>query len=284
MDFTLVTPNANMTYEVADMVTINWSYEGTVNDVEFLYSTASDDFLSPEIIIDSVANEAPFEFDWAVPNDISHTVRVMVRSLTDDGYDISDVDFRIRGKFFITDPVDSTPVEIGKDYMIYWDSTGDIPNVKLYYDINDGNGGYPYTIPVAGGSIGNCLPTSPVTICFLSFFWEDVPDTLSALARIKIVDSRVNEDDVINESPQFGIIGSLTIVAPNDGEDWRVDSTHNITWTWGGTIPVVKLYYAVDGTQESPDWQEIDPGIVKDYGPGGLFEDGEQVDGDNNNI
>jgi hypothetical protein len=46
----------------------------------------------------------------------------------------------------------------------------------------------------------------------------------------------------------------------------------------------VKLYYAINGTQANPTWLEIDPGIVKDYGPGGLFADGAQANGANNTI
>ncbi|MCK5178928.1 MAG: hypothetical protein KAR32_05300, partial [Candidatus Omnitrophica bacterium] len=291
-DFELSVPNTAITYEVDDTISITWTNTGSpVNNVQLLYSTdpSNDDpalwtdFANAVTIADSTGNNSPF--DWPAPDAISSTVRVLVRSLTDDGFDISDVDFRIRGKLNITSPVLNDPVDIGQAYLIQWTSTGTIPNVDIYYDINDGKGAngevgggddYPYTI-VAG--LVNCVPAGAATTCNGSFDWAsatppNVPDMPTALAKIKIVDSRGTESDVINESPKFNIVGNFTIVSPNDDEDWRVNSTHNITWTWGGTIPVVKLYYAIDGTQAIPTWVEIDPLVTKDYSLDGLQQNG----------
>ena len=95
-----------------------------------------------------------------------------------------------------------------------------IDNVKtgglsfVYYDINDGKGAdgsvgggddYPYTI-VAG--LANCTPTGGATTCTSSFDWANatppnVPDTPTALAKIKIVDSRGSESDVIKASERY---------------------------------------------------------------------------------
>jgi len=167
-----------------------------------------------------------------------------------------------------------------RPYTIEWDATGTIPNVDVVYDINDGNGAngipgdaddYPYTIAT---DVVSCTPVAPATTCSSSYNWPSVPDRPTALARIKVIDSRAEESDVVGISEHFNIVGNLTLVAPDGNEDWRVNTTHNITWTWGGTIAVVKLYYAVDGDQGTPTWVEIDPGVTKDYSGDGLQQDG----------
>ena len=286
-DFTLSIPNTATTYEVDDTIAITWTNTGSpVDNVQLLYSTDSDndnptlwtDFLNPVEIENSIGNSSPY-ISWSVPDDISTTVRVLVRSTTDDGFDISDVEFRIRGKLLITAPVFEEPVAIGQDYMIKWNTTGTIPNVDIVYDTNDGNDNYP--LAIMGAPDPDNFPGVNVEATNVpnngKFLWKNVPDTPTNLAKIKIVDSRSGESDVLDESFKFNIIGNFTIVSPNDGEDWRVNSTHNITWTWGGTIPEVTLWYALDGTQASPTWWQIDTTL--DYSG-----DGKQQDGDNNNI
>jgi hypothetical protein len=264
-DFTVLSPNGGVTYQVDDVVPVTWTNKGTAASVELSYSTASNNFSAPVIIASPTSNDGAF--DWTIPDDISSTARVRARSLSDDGFDISDTDFRIRGKLNITAPVLGTPVPIGQSYTIQWAATGTIPQVDILYDTNNGTGGYPYVI---ADNYADCVPVSPATQCGGSFVWNNIADTPTASARIKIVDSRVAESDVINVSPQFNIVGNLTLVTPNGSEDWRVGTVHNVTWTWGGTISLVKLYYATDGDQPSPTWIEIDPAVVKDYSADGL--------------
>jgi ankyrin repeat protein len=46
----------------------------------------------------------------------------------------------------------------------------------------------------------------------------------------------------------------ITVTSPNGGEEWRVDSTYNITWTSEGTSGAVKLEYSIDNGSA---WTEI---------------------------
>jgi Leucine-rich repeat (LRR) protein len=45
----------------------------------------------------------------------------------------------------------------------------------------------------------------------------------------------------------------LTVTSPNGGEDWKVDSTYNITWTSNGTSGNVKIEYS---TNNGSSWTE----------------------------
>ncbi len=40
---------------------------------------------------------------------------------------------------------------------------------------------------------------------------------------------------------------ALTIVSPNGGEQWQVDSSYPIEWSWSGTITDVNLSHSTDG-------------------------------------
>ncbi|MCK5081364.1 MAG: hypothetical protein KAR31_00525, partial [Candidatus Omnitrophica bacterium] len=305
-DFTLSAPNGGAYYEVDDTLEITWSDTGsTVTDVKLAYSKdpSNDDpafwtdFANSVDILQGSTTGNDGSYIWTIPNNISSTVRVMVRSDTDNGFDISDEEFRIRGKLEITVPTSTDQFDIGTTETIEWTTTGTIEQVDILYDIYDGKGydgiagnaddyknlgtdGNPNTgdetLNVIADDYDNCTPDTGETTCSYSFAWPNVPDEPTANARIKIVDSRASESDVIDESDPFGIVGNFTIVEPNGGDDWRVNSTCNIRWNWGGTIPVVTLYYAADGDEGNPDdWIEI---VTKDYSGDGKVQDGDNGD------
>jgi len=52
---------------------------------------------------------------------------------------------------------------------------------------------------------------------------------------------------------------TITVTSPNGGENWLVNSTHNITWTYTGTIDNVRLTYSSDG---GSTWTTIKNSIV----------------------
>jgi hypothetical protein len=60
--------------------------------------------------------------------------------------------------------------------------------------------------------------------------------------------SQVGDATVFDVSDaNFTIRGGFTITSPVGGEAWAVGSTHDITWTTGGTIPNVKLQLSTNG-------------------------------------
>ncbi|MFH1800513.1 MAG: hypothetical protein ABH891_06685 [Candidatus Omnitrophota bacterium] len=273
-DFTVSAPNGNATYEVGDPFTIVWTNKGLVPTVELAYGTNGDDFSAPQVFAGAYDNGNDYgsSYGWTIPNAIGTNVRVRVRSISDDGFGISGANFRIRGKLVAELPDDQTKAPIGQNYTIQWKSYGTIPTVKIHYDTLNGTGGYPNEITP---SASNCTPVAPQTPCTSTFLWNNIPDTPATQAKIRIMDTRANENDVLTYTAPFQIVGNVTVVAPNDGEDWRVDSHKNITWTWGGSIPVIKLYYTKEpGDPEIVNWIEIDPLVVKDYSADGLQQNG----------
>ncbi|MEJ2567323.1 MAG: leucine-rich repeat domain-containing protein [candidate division WOR-3 bacterium] len=53
----------------------------------------------------------------------------------------------------------------------------------------------------------------------------------------------------------------LTVTSPNGGEDWKVDSTYDITWTSSPTSSNVKIEYSIDN---GSNWLEIITAIPAD--------------------
>jgi len=49
----------------------------------------------------------------------------------------------------------------------------------------------------------------------------------------------------------IGATPTVTVTAPNGGENWTANTSHNITWTSTGTIANVKIEYTTDGTNYS---------------------------------
>ncbi|MFA7001656.1 MAG: hypothetical protein WC352_05885 [Candidatus Omnitrophota bacterium] len=280
-DILLSAPNGGLTYDSGDPFTVTWTNKGTVPHVELTYSTAGANFTTPTPV--TIHSQWPngagigTTYAWTIPDAIGRNVRVRVRSLTDESLDISDADFRIRGKIVPDSPDSADRVPIGKNFTIRWRSYGSIPNVKIHYDTANGAGGYPYQIV---SSAPGCAVVAPATYCDGTYVWTNIPDTAAAQARVRIADTRPLESDVVQVTEPFQIIGNFTIVSLNGGQVLRVAENHDIVWTWGGTIPVVKLYYTREtGDPDSVAWTEIDPLVVKNFSG-----DGKQQNGANNTI
>ncbi len=227
--FTVMAPNGTEILTVGDPQNITWTTVGTVANVKFDYSTDSGSTY-PNSIVGSAPNTGTYS--WTVPDAISTNVRVRVMSATDvDAFDASNANFKIRGKFTITAPNGGEQWKIAQAQSITWATTGTISNVKIYYSMNSGST-FPNVISA------NTANTN-------SYAWT-VPDTPTANARIRVED--VNDATVVDDSnTNFSIQGFFTLTAPNGGEAWAVASSQNITWTWGGTIPNVKLSYSTNG-------------------------------------
>jgi hypothetical protein len=227
--FTLTSPNGAEVWTVGDTHPITWTSLGTVANVKLSYSTNSG-ATYPNTIIASTPNDG--SYDWSIPDAISTTVRVKVESAIDvDAFDVSNADFKIRGKFAVTSPNGGELWQINQNKSITWSTTGTIANVRIYYSIDSG-ATFPNTIVASVANIN-------------SYTWL-VPDNRTPSARIRV--ENIADNSVFDDSDaDFRIQGFVALTAPNGGEVWIAQDARNITWTWGGTMPKVKLSYSIDG-------------------------------------
>ncbi|MFH1062049.1 MAG: hypothetical protein V1747_04095 [Candidatus Omnitrophota bacterium] len=248
--FTLLTPNGSEIMTVGNTFTITWNTIGTVANVDLHYST--NNFLSANAVVGSTPNDGTHT--WTVPDSISTTVKVRVKSSIDpDAYDISNADFKIRGDFTVTSPNGGELWAINQSNNITWDTIGTIANVRILYSTNAG-ATYPNTVTNSAANTE-------------TYSWT-VPDTATAMARIRVLD--VSDATVYDDSDaNFRMQGFFTLNLPNGGEYWVVGTAHNINWTWGGTLPSAKLSYSTDSGITYPNL--INAAAPNGVGSGGTF-------------
>ncbi len=234
--FSVTSPSGGEIWTVNESKNITWTTIGTVANVRLDYSTDGGSTY-PNVITLSAANAGTYS--WTVPDAISTTVKVRVMSTTDtDAFAVSGADFKIRGTLAITTPNGGELWKINQLNNITWVRTGSIANVKIEYSTNSG-ATYPNLI----------VASTPAST--LNYAWT-IPDVPTPSARIMITD--VSDSTVFtSSSADFRIQGFFTVTSPVGGEAWIVGSTHPITWTWGGTIPLVKITYSTDGGVTFPD-------------------------------
>ncbi|MGE5280051.1 MAG: hypothetical protein ACM3L6_04830, partial [Deltaproteobacteria bacterium] len=236
-NITVAAPNGNEAWIVGSKYNILWTKTGSIANVKLEYSTDGGGTY-PSLILASIGAGVG-TYEWTIPDDRSQTCRVKVTDTTDSSvFDTSNADFKIRGNLVVTAPNGSEQWAVESLHDITWTRTGSIPTVKLEYSI-DGGSTYPNTIIASTDASAETYP------------WT-IPDTISNLARVRVVDTT---DSTVNDisNANFKIMGVLELTSPNAGtEAWEVGSSHPITWNRTGSIANVKLEYSIDGGSTFP--------------------------------
>ncbi len=255
--FTLTAPNGAEIWTVAQSRTIAWTNTGTVSLVKLELSTNGGTAYQPiqenyQTLNDGVVQNTG-AYTWTVEDAISTQVRIRVSSSTDsDANDASDGNFKIQGSLTITNPNGGENFPIGQLRDISWLRLGSIANVKITYSTDAGTT-YPNVIVAS-------TPANP------TFYPWTVADAPTTMARVKVED--VSDATVFDASDaSFNIQGNFTISAPNGGELWSVGESRNIAWSWGGTIPNVKLTYSTNSGSTYSD-------VIANSAPNGVGSSG----------
>ena len=95
------------------------------------------------------------------------------------------------------------------------------------------------------------LGTSPYKVVFFAFPFEAIANGTAPNNRATVIKRVV---DWLLE-PQDYQPPAVSVTAPNGGEEWDVDSEHQITWvaTDNKTVDSVSIYYSIDGGVTFPD-------------------------------
>ena len=256
----LTVPDGSEELTVGDSFNIVWTNVGTVNNVDLHYSI--DDFATAGLPIQTNYSNGTNggSFNWTVPDNISQTVKVRVKSTTDSDAIVISPDFRIKGSVWVKAPILNDAWEIGQGKQVKWGWKGTIPNIKITYSFLDDNGtpgnpsddfqgpfnsiqeniGTPNDGIVTNGS-GSGGTSSEAT-----YTWT-IPDQANNSVLLKVADSRGSEADIEDTSDAFKIIGYLLIKTPTVNEKLAVQSVYRIHWEWGGTMPDVGITLSTNG-------------------------------------
>lgn len=237
---TLLTPNGAEAWLVGTDQEIRWNSAGEINKVRLEYSQDGfkEDFFT---IAKDIPNEGTYT--WAVPDDIGPQTKIRVSDSLDPRiHDTSDLSFRIVGALELVAPNWQERWQAGTEQEITWRTLGNIPNVKLEYSLDN------FTDQV--------FPIVDSVKNEGAYTWL-VPDHLSPNVRVRVSDLR---DPLVQDASNdiFAIHGDLNITAPAEHARLSVGSPAEIRWETMGTIPTVKIEYALMIEGEEPEWRVVE--------------------------
>jgi len=234
---TLLAPNGGEYYLAGSTQPITWTWTGTIANVKLEYSLNGGS--SWTTIRSSTPNDGGA--GWEVPILESNNVRVRVSDVANTAnLDISDATFTISSTVLtLVSPNGGESWTAGSSQQITWTSAGSLTFVKLEYSINDGASWA--TIVASTENDG-------------AYEWQ-VPAVNSNIALVRISDaSDAIPADVSDAVFEIIIPKTLTVLAPNGGENWAGGSTQTITWSSTGAIANVHLEYSID---DGDNWTTI---------------------------
>jgi hypothetical protein len=237
---TVTSPNGSEVWGVGTEHLIQWSG----GNAPFLiqYSTNSGGTWLP--VAGSVHGQS---YLWTIPNTPSPNCRVKVTETTNPPYesDMSDADFAIDpATITVTDPDGGENWGVGGTHYIQWTSQYFTDSVEIDYSTNSGLNWI-------------TIDTVPNSVIIEGIYSWIVPNTPSANCRVRVRDYK--DGDPSDSSDNDFVISKITVLSPNGGEYWCVDSTYNILWNSNFFVDNVKLEYTTTsgGTCSGGTWLTI---------------------------
>ncbi len=220
-------PNGGEVLESGSTLQITWNSNGQISSVNLFLKASPTADATP--IVENFPNSG--SFSWHVPDEPATAARIRIEDAEDPGiWDESDGSFSIvRAGLTIVSPNGGESLMGGDLQAVTWQSLGDIDSVKVEYSLNAGATWFLSGIAANAGS----------------YEWQ-VPNQLTTNALIRISDlSDASTYDASDDT--FTIISSsLTLTAPNGGEEWLVNSTQIIAWQFSGILQTVRLEYSLN--------------------------------------
>jgi len=222
----VTSPNGGENWNVNSQQNITWT-SSNVTNVKIDYSTNNGGLWLNVVSSEPAASGS---YSWTVPNTPSTEclVRISNANLASI-FDVSNSLFTIVPLVTLTNPNGGENWLSYSQHNITW-SSQNITNVNIEYSTNNG---------ISWMSVISSTPASAG-----SYNWT-VPNTPSTQCLVRISDaSNSSINDVSNNV--FTITSSITVTAPNGGENWLgTYSQHNITWT-SQNITNVRIEYSTD--------------------------------------
>ena len=241
-DLTLITasPNGDESWEAGTIHPVTWSSTGMVGNVRIEYSINNG--TSWTTVTDSTANTG--SFTWPLPHQNSENCLIRVSETDGDPMDVSDNVFSItpvQAVFTVISPNGGEVFLPGSTEEITWNSSGDIPDVRIDYSYDNGSS---WTTVVAStgndGSYDWLVPGTPSENCLVM-----VREAGSDYGHYDISDAVFS---INTASP------TLRIISPNGGENLATNRIHEITWFSAGEVGNVRIECT---TNNGTSWSDI---------------------------
>ncbi len=226
--FRLMEPNGGEILFVGESYDLSWETFGTVPRVKIEYSNDNFQHSSGEIA-DAYENNGRYR--WLVPDTVSGNYKIRISDPSDvAANDISNTDFKIRSKFTLTSPNGGEGWNVGETRNIRWQTSGNVPEVKLEYSTNDF---------ASSVTIADRVPNTG------SYDWV-VPNQVASNVKVRVSDAKDPEAFDSSDSA-MRILGVITLESPSASDVWKVGERREIRWKTVGDIKSVRVEYSRDG-------------------------------------
>ena len=237
----ITSPNGGESLVVDDIHRIQWSSSG-VTEVSIDYSS---DGGESWIKVAEEIDVSLGEYVWTVPR--VESSRCLVRLIDENEQalsDVSDAFFAIvhPSSVAVTAPNGSEQLTVGTPVTIAWTAVG-VTSVRVEYSTDNG---------VSWNEIAPSVDAENG-----QYSWT-VPDTPSDQCLVRLADAGdASLFDVSDDSFVIVPPASVTVSAPNGGEQWTVGASVDIAWT-STAVDTIMIEYSTDGGQS---WIEIHAGV-----------------------
>lgn len=243
---TITAPVSGDTWRLGTNQTITWEDNGGLisNNLKIEISTGG----PWSELITGISNTG--SYNWSVPDDSDYVSTAARFKITDASrettYDESD-EFTIAYPLItITSPNGGEYWAVGDEAPVTWTTAGAVSD-NLVVSYSTDSGSHYYT--AASGETNDG-----------SYTWT-VPDAPSSNCLLRIQDGNRPNDVLDVSDASFSILSvpTITITAPNGGEEYVLGDTMDIAWTWRGLSisDNLVLDYALDGDFSDPSKRQI---------------------------
>jgi hypothetical protein len=245
-------PNGGETWAIDSFFDITWTATDNVGVTSVDILLSSDGGATyPHTIATGEANDGIFP--WLVDQPPTTQARIKViayDAATNSGEDESDADFTIADgtdpAVVVIQPNGGETWHIDSSYDILWIATDNVGVTSVDILLStDGGATYPDTLATGEPNDG-------------TFSWVvDVPPTVLASVKVIAYDAAGNngEDETnVVFTIEDSTDPSVTVIQPNGGETWAIDSFFDITWTATDNVGVtsVDILLSSDGGATYP--------------------------------
>ena len=230
-EITVTSPNGGENWQIGSNHNITWTSSGVSNvKIEYTVNNGS----SWATVVNSV-NASNGSYSWTIPNNPSSLCKVRISDVSNTSVnDQSNNTFSISIAPMITvsSPNGGENWEVGSNHNITWTSSG-VSNVKIEYTVNNGSSWATIvnSVNASSGSYSWTIPNTPSTQCKVR---------ITEVSNISIYDQS-NSTFTISEP----IVPDITILSPNGGEEWTINSTEYITWNYIA-VSTIHIVYSID--------------------------------------
>ncbi|MBI3324566.1 MAG: hypothetical protein HYZ92_04730, partial [Candidatus Omnitrophica bacterium] len=244
----------NLTFTLRDSVNVSWTAKGDIGPVKVEYFDGS----AWQTVTTAAAQNGPQPVSLDVKFIPSCSTGCTGTTVATDAgkFRITDPDeasvtdettnpFMVKPYLLVTNPSTGNEVWVATTpQTLTWDQTGsNIGTVKIEYS-SDGGSTYNPIVESEGTANDGIVANDG------SFGWT-VLDNIAPTTNKKFRFTTQPAADPwaeVKTSSLFKIVGQLTLLKPDETDNkWGVGTTHNITWSFVGTISQVILQYAQNG-------------------------------------